>query len=123
MAEWPNLSGTAPREGRASPARVLCHSAICPNRRCPCLEVIEIADGHRVVTFPDSNTGEPGADELPSYKTFVGIPADRRLRSLVHAIGSTWRVLYWPDRHAAVHGHEAVVGRLIQGQPINDLGM
>ena len=123
MTEWLNVSGQVPPLGRARPAHVLCHAAICPNRRCPCLEVTELADGHRVVTFPDSNTGEPGADELPSYKTFVGIPADRRLRALVHAIGSTWRVLYWPDRRAAVHGHEAVVGRLTQGQPINDLGM
>jgi len=123
MNEWPYLSGPLAPAGPTKAAHVLCHAAICPNRRCPCLEVTELADGHRVVTFPDSNTGEPGADELPSYKTFVGIPADRRLRALVHAIGSAWRVLYWPDRRAAVHGHEAVVGRLTQGQPINDLGM
>ena len=123
MAEWANVSGPVSPAGQGSPAHVLCHAAICPNRRCPCLEVTELADGHRVVTFPDSNTGEPGADELPSYKTFVGIPADLRLRALVHAIGSTWWVLYWPDRRAAVHGHEAVVGRLTQGQSINDLGM
>jgi hypothetical protein len=32
-------------------------------------------------------------------------------------------VLYWPDRRAAVHGHEAVVGRLLSGQPIDDLGL
>jgi hypothetical protein len=103
--------------------RVLCHSGMCPNRRCPCLEVTELADGHRVVTFPDSNTGEPGADALPSYKTYVGVPSAPRLRSLVHAIGSTWRVLYWTDRRRAVHGHEAVVGRLLQGQRIDDMGM
>jgi hypothetical protein len=116
-----SMSGLGSEQGAR--AHVLCHGAICPNRRCPCLEVTELSDGQRVVTFPDSNTGEPGAEALPSYKTFVGVPSDRRLRSLVHAIGSTWRVLYWTNRRAAVHGHEAVVGRLLHGQRIDDLGM
>lgn len=100
---------------------VVCHEAICPNRRCPCLEVADLPDGRRVITFPDSNTGEPGAEERPSFTTFVGRPADR-LRRLAHAIGPDWQLVYWADRRAAVHGHEAVVGRLLSGQPIDDLG-
>lgn len=102
--------------------RVVCHERMCPNRRCPCLEVTDLASGLRVITFPDSNTGEPGADERPSFTTFVGKPLDR-LRKLPHAISHDWKILYWPDRRAAVHGHEAVVGRLVYGQAIDDMGM
>jgi hypothetical protein len=110
------------QERTASPVRVICHEGICPNRRCPCLEVADLPDGRRVITFPDSNTGEPGADERPSFTTFVGTPAGR-LRVMPHAIGSDWLLVYWPDRRAAIHGHEAVIGRLLLGQPIDDLGV
>ena len=102
--------------------RVVCHEAICPNRRCPCLEVTDLPDRQRVISFPDANTGEPGAEQLPSYKTFVGTPDSRLSERMPHAIGSNWRVIYWSNRRDAVHGHEAVVGRLLSGQPIDDLG-
>ena len=101
---------------------VICHERICPNRRCPCLEVTDLPDGRRVITFPDSNTGEPGADERPSFTTFIGRP-DRRLSKLQHMIAANWKTVYWPDRRAAVHGHEAVVGRLLHGQSADDLGV
>lgn len=102
--------------------RVRCHERICPNRRCPCLEVADLPDGRRVITFPDSNTGEPGADERPSFTTFVGRPADRYGR-LPHAIGHDWCTVYWPDRRAAIHGHEVIIGRLLNGQSIEGLGV
>lgn len=101
--------------------RVVCHEGICPNRRCPCLEVTDLPDGRRVITFPDSNTGEPGSEERPSFTSHIGTPLER-LRALKHAIGSDWRLVYWHDRRAAIHGHEALIGRLLSGQPIDDLG-
>jgi hypothetical protein len=101
--------------------RVVCHEGICPNRRCPCLEVSDLPDGRRVITFPDSIRDEQGASERPSFTTFVGTPVGR-LSKMPHAIGSSWKLVYWRNRHAAVHGHEAVIGRLLNGQPIDDLG-
>lgn len=103
--------------------RVVCHERICPHRRCPCLEVTDLPDGLRVITFPDSNTGEPGAEQRPSFTSFVGMPVARLRDRQHHAIGHDWRTVYWPDRRAAIHGHEAVVGRLLGGQPIDDLGI
>jgi hypothetical protein len=103
-------------------ARVVCHEAMCPNRRCPCLEVTDLPDGVRVNTFPDSTPGEPGADLRPSFTTFVGKPAGR-MASMPHAIGVNWKLIFWPNRRAAIHGHEVVVGRLLHGQPIDDLGV
>ncbi|HWE62495.1 MAG TPA: hypothetical protein VHB98_12350, partial [Chloroflexota bacterium] len=58
----------------------------------------------------------------PSFTTYVGRPADRFGR-LPHAIGHDWQLVYWPHRRAAAHGHEAVIGRLLNGQPIGDLGV
>jgi hypothetical protein len=84
--------------------------------------VTDLPDGTRVNTFPDSNTGESGAEERPSFTTFVGKPAGR-MASMHHAIGVNWKLIFWPDRHAAVHGHEVVVGRLLHGHPIDDLGV
>jgi hypothetical protein len=104
------------------PARVVCYERVCPNRRCPCLEVTDLPNGTRVNTFPDSNPGEPGAEDRPSFTTFVGKPAGR-MASMPHAIGVNWQLIFWPDRRSAIHGHEVVVGRLLCGQPIDDLGV
>ncbi|MDB5077714.1 MAG: hypothetical protein JWO42_3893 [Chloroflexi bacterium] len=102
-------------------AHVVCHEGACPNRRCPCLEVTDLPGGVRVNTFPDSITGEPGADERPSFTTYVGKPVGR-MASMPHAIGVNWKLVCWPNRRAAIHGHEVVVGRLLSGQSIDDLG-
>ncbi len=101
--------------------RIVCHEGICPNRRCPCLEVSDLPDGQRVITFPDSIRGEPGATERPSFTSFVGTPVGR-LRKMPHAIGSNWKLIYWRNRRAAAHGHEVLIGRLLNGQSIDDLG-
>ena len=103
-------------------AHVVCHEGACPNRRCPCLEVTDLPGGVRVNTFPDSNTGEPGADQRPSFTSYIGKP-DIRLSQMVHAIRGDWQIVYWPDRRAAIHGHEALIGRLLRDQSIDDLGV
>jgi hypothetical protein len=84
--------------------------------------VTDLPDGTRVNTFPDSNTGEPGADDPPTFTTYVGKPVGR-MSSMHHAIGVNWKLIYWPYRRAAIHGHEVVVGRLLNGQAIDDLGV
>ena len=115
-----------PQAGVVGPARAVCSEARCPNRRCPCLEVTDLPDGTRVNTFPDSIPNYSGcgagAEIRPSFTTFVGKPVGR-MAIMTHAIGVNWKLIFWPDRHAAIHGHEAVVGRLLTGQPIDDLGV
>ncbi len=117
-----NVQSPRPRDSQFfRAARAVCHEHKCPNRRCPCLEVTDLPDGVRVNTFPDSFAGEPGAEQRPSFTTYVGIPVGR-MASMPHAIGGNWKLIFWRDRRAAVHGHEVVVGRLLSGQPIDDLG-
>jgi hypothetical protein len=83
--------------------------------------VTDLPDGIRVNTFPDSNHDEPGAGDRPTFTTYVGKPVGR-MASMPHAIGVSWKLIFWSNRRAAIHGHEVVVGRLLSGQAIDDLG-
>jgi len=58
---------------------------------------------------------------IPAVRGYYSL-ADGRMASMPHAIGGNWKLVFWRDRRAAVHGHEVVVGRLLSGQPIDDLG-
>lgn len=100
--------------------------------RCPAIAVagpnavacLSAASSYRSAPYQRREGVSSGRDSpnMVSLRIVYG-RRDRRLSKMPHMIAADWKAVYWPDRRTAVHGHEVVVGRLVHGHSIDDLGI